>query len=87
MSAAALALLVAAVVVVLAVLLLRRRTRRTLTTPEERAVHATLHTASLAARPLGGGRVDTTTPQGSAATMQTPPPRSPHAPPTPRGAT
>ncbi|MGW6695191.1 sensor histidine kinase [Rhodococcus sp. NPDC054953] len=55
MSAAALALLVAAVVVVLAVLLLRRRTRRTLTTPEERAVHATLHTASLAARPLRRG--------------------------------
>ncbi|MFC7448182.1 sensor histidine kinase [Rhodococcus daqingensis] len=31
------------------------RTRRTLTTPAERAVHATLHTASLAARPLRRG--------------------------------
>ncbi|MEE2035442.1 sensor histidine kinase [Rhodococcus chondri] len=31
------------------------RTRRVVTTPAERAVHATLHTASLAARPLRGG--------------------------------
>ncbi|KAA0021119.1 sensor histidine kinase [Antrihabitans cavernicola] len=31
------------------------RTRRVLTTPAERAVHATLHTASLAARPLRRG--------------------------------
>ncbi|CRK53673.1 Two component system sensor kinase [Rhodococcus sp. RD6.2] len=42
-------------VVVLGALVLRSRTRRTLTTPEERAVHATLHTASLAARSLRRG--------------------------------
>ncbi|MGW0172961.1 sensor histidine kinase [Rhodococcus sp. NPDC003322] len=49
------ALLVAVAVVALAAAMLRLRTRRTLTTPEERAVHATLHTASLAARPLRRG--------------------------------
>ncbi len=31
------------------------RTRRVVTTPAERAVHSTLHTASLAARPLRRG--------------------------------
>lgn len=42
-------------VVALGAVVLRARTPRTLTTPEERAVHATLHTASLAARPLRRG--------------------------------
>ncbi|GAA4489059.1 histidine kinase [Rhodococcus olei] len=54
MSAAVILILFAALGV-LAVVVLRARTRRTLTTPEERAVHATLHTASLAARPLRRG--------------------------------
>ncbi|WP_371829489.1 sensor histidine kinase [Rhodococcoides yunnanense] len=43
----------AAAVVAIAVISLRGR--RALTTPEERAVHSTLHTASLAARPLRQG--------------------------------
>ncbi|PYE17916.1 two-component system LytT family sensor kinase [Williamsia limnetica] len=47
--------LLAVLLVVVAVLALRVRTRPTLTTPAERAVHATLHTASLAARPLRRG--------------------------------
>lgn len=50
---------IAVVVVVVALLaaavLAWLRTRRVLTTPAERAVHATLHTASLAARPLRRG--------------------------------
>ncbi|HEY9311164.1 sensor histidine kinase [Williamsia sp.] len=46
---------IAVLVVVIAVVALRVRTRSTLTTPAERAVHATLHTASLAARPLRRG--------------------------------
>lgn len=47
------AVLVACAVVAVAVISLRGR--RDLTTPEERAVHSTLHTASLAARPLRRG--------------------------------
>ncbi|WP_305095140.1 sensor histidine kinase [Prescottella sp. R16] len=43
------------IVVVAVVVLVVVRTRRVLTTPAERAVHDTLHTASLAARPLRGG--------------------------------
>jgi two-component system, LytTR family, sensor kinase len=46
---------IAVLVVVIVVVALRVRTRSTLTTPAERAVHATLHTASLAARPLRRG--------------------------------
>ncbi|MGN5238771.1 MULTISPECIES: histidine kinase [unclassified Rhodococcus (in: high G+C Gram-positive bacteria)] len=41
------------------------RTRRVVTTPAERAVHATLHTASLAARPLRSG-LDATSAQEAA---------------------
>ncbi|WP_442972745.1 sensor histidine kinase [Rhodococcus sp. G-MC3] len=48
-----LAVIVACAVVTVAVISLRGR--RDLTTPAERAVHATLHTASLAARPLRQG--------------------------------
>ena len=56
MSGIALTLAVIAVLlVVVAVLALRVRTRPTLTTPAERVVHATLHTASLAAVPLRRG--------------------------------
>lgn len=47
------AVIVAFAVVAIAVISLRGR--RALTTPEERAVHSTLHTASLAARPLRQG--------------------------------
>lgn len=47
------AVLVACAIFAVAVISLRGR--RDLTTPEERAVHATLHTASLAARPLRRG--------------------------------
>ncbi|MCX6469171.1 MAG: histidine kinase [Corynebacteriales bacterium] len=47
--------IVAVLVVATAVVVLRTRTRPTLTTPAERAVHATLHTASSAAAPLRGG--------------------------------
>ncbi|WP_045823989.1 sensor histidine kinase [Williamsia herbipolensis] len=47
--------IVAVLVVATAVMVLRTRTRPTLTTPAERAVHATLHTASSAAAPLRGG--------------------------------
>ncbi|OZF05429.1 sensor histidine kinase [Rhodococcus sp. 14-2686-1-2] len=47
------AVIVACAIVAVAVISLRGR--RDLTTPEERAVHATLHTASLAARPLRRG--------------------------------
>ncbi|MFY2787165.1 sensor histidine kinase [Rhodococcus sp. MALMAid1271] len=50
---AVLAVMVAAIVTVIAVISLRGR--RDLTTPAERAVHATLHTASLAAKPLRDG--------------------------------
>jgi two-component system LytT family sensor kinase len=46
---------IALLLVVVAVLALRARTRPTLTTPAERVVHATLHTASLAAVPLRRG--------------------------------
>jgi two-component system LytT family sensor kinase len=46
---------IAVLLVVVAVLALRARTRPTLTTPAERVVHATLHTASLAAVPLRRG--------------------------------
>lgn len=42
-------------VAILTVAVISLRGRRDLTTPEERAVHATLHTASLAARPLRRG--------------------------------
>lgn len=52
---AAVILVLLAVAVVLALSVLRARTRGSLTTPAERAVHATLHTAALAARPLRGG--------------------------------
>ncbi|GAA1456184.1 GAF domain-containing sensor histidine kinase [Williamsia maris] len=56
MSGATIVIAVIAVVAVaVAVVALRVRTRPTLTTPAERAVHATLHTASLAARPLRRG--------------------------------
>lgn len=48
-----LAVIVACAIVAVAVISLRGR--RDLTTPAERAVHATLHTASLAARPLRQG--------------------------------
>ncbi|MBY4127875.1 histidine kinase [Rhodococcus fascians] len=48
-----LAMIVALIVTVIAVISLRGR--RDLTTPEERAVHSTLHTASLAATPLRDG--------------------------------
>ncbi|MGA9870988.1 MAG: histidine kinase [Rhodococcus sp. (in: high G+C Gram-positive bacteria)] len=48
-----LAVILACVIGAVAVITLRGR--RDLTTPEERAVHATLHTASLAARPLRQG--------------------------------
>ncbi len=51
-------LVLLAAVVGLGALVLRSRTGRTLTTPEERAVHATLHTAALAARPLRRGLDD-----------------------------
>lgn len=51
----AIALVVAAALLVLVVAVVWLRTRRVVTTPAERAVHATLHTASLAARPLRGG--------------------------------
>ena len=47
------AVIMAVAIVAIAVISLRGR--RALTTPEERAVHATLHTASLAARPLRTG--------------------------------
>ncbi|MGJ0119420.1 sensor histidine kinase [Williamsia sp. MIQD14] len=47
--------IIAVLVVATAVVVLRTRTRPTLTTPTERAVHATLHTASLAAAPLREG--------------------------------
>ena len=47
------AVIVAAIVTAIALISLRGR--RDLTTPEERAVHATLHTASLAAKPLRNG--------------------------------
>ena len=47
------AVIMACAVVTIALITLRGR--RNLTTPEERAVHATLHTASLAARPLRTG--------------------------------
>ncbi|MGB2720771.1 MAG: sensor histidine kinase, partial [Rhodococcus sp. (in: high G+C Gram-positive bacteria)] len=50
---ASLAVIVAVIVSVIAVISLRGR--RDLTTPAERAVHATLHTASLAAKPLRDG--------------------------------
>ncbi len=43
------------VVVAVAATVVAMRTRRVLTTPAERAVHDTLHTASLAARPLRRG--------------------------------
>ncbi len=43
------------VAVAVAVTVVAMRTRRVLTTPAERAVHDTLHTASLAAGPLRGG--------------------------------
>jgi two-component system LytT family sensor kinase len=56
MSGIALTLaVIALLLVVVAVLALRARTRPTLTTPAERVVHATLHTASLAAVPLRRG--------------------------------
>lgn len=56
MSGLTLTLVVVAVLVVAAAAFaLRVRTRPTLTTPAERAVHATLHTAALAARPLRRG--------------------------------
>jgi len=56
MSGITIAVVVIAVsAVVIALVALRVRTRPTLTTPAERAVHATLHTASLAARPLRQG--------------------------------
>lgn len=51
----ALALTLALAVVVVAIGLLAVLTRRVVTTPEERTVHAALHTASLAARPLRKG--------------------------------
>ncbi|MGU3292351.1 sensor histidine kinase [Williamsia sp. M5A3_1d] len=47
--------IVAVLAAVAVVAVLRTRTRPTLTTPTERAVHATLHTASLAAAPLREG--------------------------------
>ncbi|WP_137723448.1 histidine kinase [Prescottella subtropica] len=53
MSAVAWGVLLVAVAVVATAVVVR--TRRVLTTPAERAVHDTLHTASLAARPLRGG--------------------------------
>ncbi|MFZ2241486.1 MAG: sensor histidine kinase, partial [Gordonia amarae] len=53
-SALAIALTVAALVVGVAVLMLIR-TRHRVTTPTERAVHSTLHTASLAAVSLRVG--------------------------------
>ncbi|QBJ97426.1 sensor histidine kinase [Rhodococcus sp. ABRD24] len=51
--------IVTAVVVVAALIVVGVRTRRVLRTPAERAVHDTLHTASLAARPLRRGLDDT----------------------------
>ncbi|SEL25454.1 sensor histidine kinase [Rhodococcus maanshanensis] len=45
------------------------RSRRTLTTPAERAVHATLHTAALAAKPLRRG-LDTTSAAEAAPHLQ-----------------
>lgn len=51
----AVVLLVMAAVVAGAVIVITRRGTRPLTTPTERAVHAALHTASLAARPLRRG--------------------------------
>ncbi|WZU31360.1 hypothetical protein Rruber_00818 [Rhodococcus ruber] len=59
------ALLAVAVLVLAGVAALWLRTRRGLTTPAERAVHATLHTASLAARPLRRG-LDATSAQEAA---------------------
>ena len=53
-SALAVALTVTALVVAVAVIMLIR-TRHRVTTPTERAVHSTLHTASLAAMSLRGG--------------------------------
>ena len=51
----ALALTLALVSVALTLGLFTVLTRRVVTTPEERTVHAALHTASLAARPLRSG--------------------------------
>ena len=65
MSATLAALLAVALLVVAGVTVLWLRTRRGLTTPAERAVHATLHTASLAARPLRRG-LDATSAQEAA---------------------
>ncbi|MBY6413105.1 histidine kinase [Rhodococcus sp. BP-252] len=55
MNSAPLWLAVIAACAVAAIALISFRGRRALTTPEERAVHSTLHTASLAARPLRQG--------------------------------
>ncbi|MFD4180573.1 sensor histidine kinase [Rhodococcus sp. NPDC058514] len=55
MTGTAAAVLLVIVVAALALGVLWLRTRRALTTPAERAVHATLHTAALAARPLRRG--------------------------------
>ncbi|NNH71069.1 histidine kinase [Nocardia uniformis] len=54
MTATAVAVIIAGALIAGAVLAWPR-TRRTVTTPAERAVHTTLHTASLAAIPLRGG--------------------------------
>lgn len=60
MSTVAVTVVVAvAVLMVVALASIWLRTRRVLTTPAERAVHATLHTASLAARPLRRGLDET----------------------------
>ncbi|AMY23991.1 sensor histidine kinase [Rhodococcoides fascians] len=55
MTAALAWMAVIVAVIVTAIALISLRGRRDLTTPEERAVHATLHTASLAAKPLRNG--------------------------------
>ncbi|MDX5312766.1 MAG: sensor histidine kinase, partial [Rhodococcus sp. (in: high G+C Gram-positive bacteria)] len=65
MNGTVVALLAVAVLVLAGVAALWLRTRRGLTTPAERAVHATLHTASLAARPLRRG-LDATSAQEAA---------------------
>lgn len=68
--ATAIGLIVLMAAVVAAVVVITRRGTRPLTTPTERAVHATLHTASLAARPLRRG-LDTASAQEAAPHLRT----------------
>jgi two-component system LytT family sensor kinase len=58
-ATAAVAIVAIAMVVMAALFVITRRSSQPLTTPTERAVHATLHTASRAARPLRRGLDET----------------------------